>query len=55
MQTFLTVGDRFKLRLLLSLSLGYKDVYTICAGRNTRNYIQYFLTLVFFTFVHVVF
>ena len=23
---------------------------TVCVGKNTRNYIQYFLALVFFTF-----
>ena len=27
-----------------------ESVSRICVGKNTRNYIQYFLTLVFFTF-----
>ena len=27
-----------------------ESVRTVCVGKNTRNYIQYFLTLVLFTF-----
>jgi len=32
-----------------------ESVSTICVGKNTRNYIEYFLTLVLFTFLHVLF
>jgi len=28
----------------------YENVSTVCVGKNTRNCIQYFLTLVLFTF-----
>jgi len=33
-----------------SEGLGWKREYSMCGEKNTSNYIQYFLTLVLFTF-----
>ena len=32
-----------------------ESVIKLCVEKNTRNYVQYFLTLVLFTFLHVAF
>ena len=37
-------------KVVRSEGLGWKREYNMCWGKNTRNYIQYFLTLVLFTF-----
>ena len=49
------MGKVYISKVVRSEGLGWKREYNMRVGKNTRNYIRYFLTLVLFTFMHVVF